>query len=258
MKCPVVQRYLLRLEHPDRPCQSVRDHLSHCPACRKAHAGLRQLEGEVRHLPVPESNAKAPFVQQFRGAMIGKSPTRERNWLPWQVRDRARRKLALAASLAAGIVLFAIGWAVLHRATNSVKPSAPLTAGARERQKLQHDLNRSLARAHSDTERLDVYSSRLKSLDLQKLAEKSTEEELTEIVGFYRTEFMEGLLKTAADLPAEERKDALISLATQLVAVAVDADNAVPYCEDEAKADQLRILASAARQGASDLRALVA
>src|SRR5262249_43844144 len=104
MKCPVVKRYLFRLENPDRPCQAVRDHLSRCAPCHALHAGLLKMEHDVRLLQVPHSATKESFVRQFQSGTLGSPKSVKEGWLPWQLRDRASRKLALAASLAAAIV----------------------------------------------------------------------------------------------------------------------------------------------------------
>jgi hypothetical protein len=251
MKCPVIKRYLLRLENPDRPCQAVRDHLSRCPACRSTQEGLLQLENEVRLLPLPESDAKVPFLRNFRGGKIGASPAADRHWLPWQVRDRARRKLALAASLAAGIVLFAIGWGILHR----TREPGPKPTPQPSVQSLQ--LQRDLSTARSNSERIKVYSSHLKSLDLLKVAKESSDEELSETVSFYQGDFLPGLLAEAKEVPEENRKEMLASLAVQLESKAGEADYAARY-QNDSKAEKLRTFAVAARKGAADVRSLMA
>jgi hypothetical protein len=255
MKCPVVKRYLLRLSNPDRPCQSVRDHLSRCPTCRTAQEGLLQLENEVRLLPIPESENKLVFVRQFRGGKVGTVPGSESRWLPWQVRDRARRKLALAASLAAGILLFVTVWALVHRSGN-VDVSSAENPVAVHRQKLQRELKSALADAHSTSERVAVYRSKLKSLDLIKVAKDSSEDELTETVGFYRDEFMNGLLQEAGDVPVDDRKVVLTSLAEQLDATAEAAKYSARY-QNESKAMQLNLLAAAANKRADEVRAMI-
>ncbi len=177
MKCPVVKRYLCRLENPERPCQAVRDHLIHCGGCRKVQEGLLQLENQVRLLPIPESDAKLPFLSLFRGGRVGKAPVTDRHWLSWQVRDRARRKLALAASLAAGIVLFAIGWFILQH-TKVPTPVVKITVAEAKRQSMHAQLNTALdplPKKIKYAERIQVYEDHLKSLNVAGVAKESTE-----------------------------------------------------------------------------------
>jgi hypothetical protein len=256
MKCPVVKRYLFRLENPDRPCQAVRDHLTHCDACRKVQDGLLQLENQVRLLPLPESDAKLPFLSQFRGGTLGNAPAMDRHWLPWQVRDRARRKLALAASLAAGIVLFAIGWFILQHANRQAPVVNTPSVAEVKRQHLQDQFKVALKNAGTYSERLQVYESQLKSLNVAGVAKESTDEELAGIMAFYQDDLLKDLANEARGVPIGHRGELLTSIVDQLEITAQLADRSAEYY-DGAKAKQLQAFAVAARKGADDLRLVI-
>jgi hypothetical protein len=256
MKCPVVKRYLYRLENPDRPCQAVRDHLSHCGGCRKAQEGLLQLENQVRLLPIPESDAKLPFLSQFRVGTIGHAPATDRHWLPWQVRDRARRKLALAASLAAGIVLFAIGWFIFQHANRSAPVVNTPTVAVIKRQHLQDQLKVALEDAHSYSERLQVYEEQLKLLNVEGVAKESTDEELKGIVAFYQEDFLKDLVTEAKGVPIGHRGELLRPIMERLDLTAQLADRNAEY-HDGLKAKQLRAFAVSARKSVDDLQLVI-
>ena len=67
MKCPVVKRYLLRLENPERPCQAVRDHLIRCAAC---HAVDKKIVGpayqDVAAKYKDDKDASAKLAQKVK------------------------------------------------------------------------------------------------------------------------------------------------------------------------------------------------
>lgn len=122
MNCSAAQRCLFELERPSQPSDAVRAHLASCADCRAYQRRIVELERSVAQLPVPDSSAaRSAFVRKLREE--GFEP-----WRPelisfeaakpsprWQVRERGKRKLAMASALAAGLVLLAMGvWAWKH------------------------------------------------------------------------------------------------------------------------------------------------
>jgi len=159
----------------------------------------------------------------------------------------------LAASLAAAIVLFAVSWFVLQRVSGPApRPQGPDRATVK-REELKKDLQVALKNAKSNTDRVGVYESQLRSLNLAKIAKDSTDEELSGIVAFYQDDFFKGLLAEANDVPIGHRQELLISLANQLYTTAVDAELTARN-QDGAKAEQLRTLADAAKECRDELR----
>lgn len=117
MTCQDIRDQLLGCERPDRPGPAASAHLRACGPCRAWVRRLARLERAIPRLPVavpavPPSLFEAlepvgPLVRLHRPA----GPDR---------REGARRKLALASSLAAALLLFALGlWAWPHLRTET-------------------------------------------------------------------------------------------------------------------------------------------
>jgi hypothetical protein len=113
MSCISIRQRLLASERPDRPAADAARHVAGCPDCRAWLRRLVRLEQRLSLVPVPPSVPPPALLAMLRSApadALVKTPALLR-----AVRPRAeggRQKLALAFSLAAALVVFAIGWSI--------------------------------------------------------------------------------------------------------------------------------------------------
>jgi hypothetical protein len=244
MNCELLQRRLLNLERPDRPPAEVLAHLAACPSCREWQRRLVRLEQRVALLPVPASTGKAEFLVRLRaGAWF--APVRQPNGaaIRGQRRDFALRKLALATSLAAGLVLFAVFWWALQWSPSEQKLPDDLLA-----QLVQHDM--ALARADNQTNRLKELAATAEDVHAQAglLCRMKCADDLAELASWYR-QVVEKLPQQAQGVATGDSESIVQRLSQaenesrKLVA------GAPPDC-----AAPLRDMASAAREAAGRLR----
>src|SRR5262249_52629854 len=125
-------------ERPDVPTGPAARHLIDCPTCRAWHYRLTRLERQLARLPAPASEPPAALLAAFRpagGPVLLRVP-RSGEHRAARAKELGRRKLALGASAAAALALFAVGrWALPARGPGGVAPSpfAALSATDRDR-----------------------------------------------------------------------------------------------------------------------------
>jgi predicted anti-sigma-YlaC factor YlaD len=105
MTCDRVREQLLACETPERPGATLSAHLRECPACQVWLRRLVRLERQLPQVPV-----EVPPVPAALFEALELRPTRLPSATPARSREGARGKAALASSLAAALLLFAIGW----------------------------------------------------------------------------------------------------------------------------------------------------
>jgi hypothetical protein len=261
MNCPAIQRYLLRVENPNRVSARVRDHLEGCPSCQAWHHGLVQIENDVLLLPIESSEAKSAFMQKFVRGTVGVPSVTARSWLPWQARERARRKLAFAASLAAALLLFALGWWIVQRAKDS--PAVQEKAQPESIVKWRQDVDGKLARAKTPRARLDIYRETVNHLSkaLSKKEEAMSGDELASFVDVFDETVVRGGMVAEAEklspaLSPAERKEIFTPLVEKLEELSAEAKYRARYREGT-DALQLTKLALAAENGARKLGNLI-
>jgi hypothetical protein len=281
MKCSVLQRQLLELERPDHPPIELLTHLARCPACRAWQRHLLQLETDVRQLPMPASTTRDDFLRRL---LIGTSastpgpepipelapppdlPTPERGTLPLRSfrpplgrRERGVRKLALATGLAAGLLLFVLGWTAWLLPTNpldtkqanSKQPAPdPLLAAL-----VKHNLH--LAATAKPRERVETLAALAEELhgEMRSLAHAGTAEDLKTLAALYEKVVRQGVLEQAGRLPAGQRQQVLKPIAGRLSLVSNEAEQlATEVAADRVEA--LQSMAKAARDVKEKLLAL--
>ncbi len=108
MNCQETRDHLLRCERPDRPGPAPSAHLVGCDPCRAWLRRLVRMEKAVARLPVDVPPVPAELFAALEPAPL----VRPRLHQPEGRRDWGRRKVALVSSLAAALLLFALGlWA---------------------------------------------------------------------------------------------------------------------------------------------------
>jgi hypothetical protein len=123
MSCKKVRDQLLACETPERPGAALSAHLRHCPACQVWLRRLLRLEQQLPQLLVPVPPVPASLFEALEWRPLGLSSV---STAP--ARERARSKAALASSLAAALLLFAVGWWLWpHLGDASSKPPRSYT-----------------------------------------------------------------------------------------------------------------------------------
>src|SRR5262249_51386734 len=136
MKCDQVQNDLLNSERPDRPGAEMRLHLAGCDDCRALYNRLVDAERALSQLAVPPSTRRDDFVGQVLRGDIVMPPSVPLSLLrPGRsAKERGLQKLAAAIALAAGLLVFAVGWWALPRNNqNLLALPDPLTLRQQER-----------------------------------------------------------------------------------------------------------------------------
>jgi hypothetical protein len=270
MKCSVLQRQLLELERPDHPPVELLTHLARCPACRAWQRHLLQLESEVRQLPVPASTTRDDFIRRL---LVGTSaavpgpepvpalspPPPERGTLPIRPlrttlgrRERGVRKLALATGLAAGLLLFVLGWTALLMPPRSpdTRPPGKQAAAADPFLAALVKHNMRLAATAKPRERVETLAALAAELhgEMRSLAhaENSTPEDLKTLAALYEKVVREGVLERAGQLPVEQRQQVLRPIADRLSREANEAEQLAAEVAAD-RAEVIKSMAAAAR-----------
>lgn len=260
MTCEATRKQLLSLERPDRPPAAVRPHLAECAACREWVSNLADLESRVAELPVPSSEAaKARVLKQLREPPPVLDTFRvEIPTLPFTPpKERGLRKLAFALSLAAAVVMIAVGLSFLQR-----QSAAPQVAGATqtpaEHQKWLKELRAlKLAKADTPRQKVEVLAEFADDL-LRKIRQAGTlppAEELQLLAAVYNETLRDELLTHARAVSPNEQRVLLPRLATEMGRTESEFARLASEAP-EAEAAQLRQIAAAAHECDQALRQL--
>jgi hypothetical protein len=258
VNCTVIQRRLLAAERPDQPPAEIKGHLAQCPACRAWQRRLVQMEQLIPQLPVPSSTAKESFLQWMKD----ESGKRGQNALiqppafishPFK-KERALRKLSLAFTLAASLLVFALAWWSWPHNPDA----APPDMARKEQAKLEQRLSNSL--------RLDTAKERVLRLarladevhgEAHKLADNS--ERLEQWSQFYARVVGQHLIEQARQLSPEDRQAVLEKIALRLAEAESEATRLAAQCQAAAprSATAWQRIAFISQKGERDLRALL-
>jgi hypothetical protein len=256
MSCEATRRQLLNAEHPDRPVPALRPHLAECASCRDWLFNLTEIESRVPYLHVsPSDSAKARLLKQLRETpLVPESMRVVAPVLPFTPpKERGLRKLAVALSLAAAVVLLAVGLSVWPRHGARPEPVATVRVDTVNRMRELRD--RRLAKAQTPREKVEVLAEFADDL-LQGVREPNSLpalERLEMLAGLYEDTVGKELLTQASAVPPGEQRALLPRLASELgriesefsrLAAASGPDEAAP----------LRRIAAAARDSDRRLR----
>ncbi|HEY7328218.1 MAG TPA: hypothetical protein VH592_11285 [Gemmataceae bacterium] len=258
MNCTVIQRRLLAAEHPEQPPAEIQNHLAQCPSCRLWQRRLIQMERLIAELPVPASTAKEQFLERIKDPAAGRAQhalVHPSAFLfhPFK-KERGLRKLSVAFTLAASLLLFALAWWSWPH--NPIVP--PPDISTKEQAKLEQRLKDSL--------RVDATKERV--LRLAKLADE-VHGEARELVGnserleqwsrFYSRVIGQHLIEEARQLTGEDRQAVLPDIASRLTKAESAASRLATQCKAAAprSAAAFQHIALTSQKGERDLRALV-
>jgi hypothetical protein len=257
VNCTVIQRRLLAAEHPEQPPAEIQNHLAQCPSCRLWQRRLIQMERLISQLPVPPSAAKELFLE----GMKGEGRRREHAALvhpssfllhPFK-RERGLRKLSVAFTLAASLLVFALAWWSWPH-----NPVAPPDSTRYEQAKLEQRLSSSLL---VDTPKECV-------VRLAKLADEihgearalvDNSERLEQWSQFYSRVVGEHLIAQARKLTPEDRQAVLADIASRLVKAESEATRLATQCKINAprSAAAFQKIALVSQKGERNLRELM-
>jgi hypothetical protein len=257
VNCTVIQRRLLAAERPEQPPDEIQGHLAQCPSCRLWQRRLIQMERLIAHLPVPASTAK----EQFLASMMGEGRRGPQGALvrpsafilhPFK-KERGLRKLSLAFTLAASLLIFALAWWSWPH-----NPVPPPQVKRTELARLEQRLSNSL--------RVDTTKERV--LRLAKLADEvrseardlvDNSERLEQWSRFYSRVVGQHLIEHARQLASDDRQAVLSDIALRLAKAESDASRWATQCQAAAprSAAAYQQIALASQKGEKDLRALL-
>ena len=250
MKCSTFQTYLLAVESPDRPPVDVQAHLTECSACREWQRQLLQVERHVRALPVPRSAAKGDLLRKVLSAPALPARRGALN------KDRGLRKLSVAVSLAAALLLLALGlWVWRHEPVRRTAPAAPGPYALLNNLMAPTLRLASGASAGDKIEALAAVAGDLHG-ETRLLARANVPQELRLLARMYQRVVDEITLQQVRDLPAAEHARVLPPIAGRLAWAEGEAERLAAEVP-EASADPLRDIAAAARDGDQRLSALL-
>jgi hypothetical protein len=288
MKCRTCQHSLLMSGDPELPSREVADHLRECPTCREWQRRLLRIEGNVARIPVPPSRAKEALVRQLLEPDVvlptppAIVPLRRRPW----------GKIALGAGGLAAAVLLVVGGIFLGQLlSRALRPgtSPPVARAPEERSPprkkapgpvlstepekkpaaepprpaptlmarvLACDLK--LAEAKSPRQRVEILAALADELqgETRAVAGVAGTKELQELAQLYEKVVRDGVVARALRLPAAERRQVLEPITEQLSRTRRDL-RMLARAERREAAEPLRLIAAAARDGDSRLRALM-
>ncbi len=244
MNCDLLQRRLLTLEDPGRPPAEMREHLAGCSACRSWQLRLLDLERSVPLLPVPPSAGRDAFV----GRLLAGARTRPAGTRRQLSREQVLRKVALVTALAAGLLMFFIGFSAWQWPTTGPARFAKGHGDAFLARLLGHDLD--LAQTADARRRLRSLTGLADALSGQAgpLARAGADEDLGTLAGLYGRVLQDGILHQASAARAER-----VRAADQLDEEARHADELAGGLADPCAAP-LREMAEAARKAEEGLR----
>lgn len=257
MNCTVIQRRLLAVERPEQPPAEIQGHLAQCPSCRLWQRRLIQMERLVSQLPVPPSTAKEQFLERMKdeGGRMNKTflihPS-SFNLHPLK-KERGLRKLSLAFTLAASLLVFALAWWSWPH-----DPVPPPNSAQYEQAKLEQRLSNSLF----------VDTPRERVVRLAKLADEihgeasdlvDNSERLEQWSRFYSRIVGQDLIEQARQLTPQDRQAVLTDITLRLAKVESEAMRLATECKTAAprSAAAFQRIALASRKGERDLRHLM-
>lgn len=221
MNCEVLQRRLLSSERPDRPSADSAAHLADCAACREWLMRLLQMERALPYLPVPAAEAaRSALVRRILAQKTAKSRgTTERrrpsiamvlgSWImDPHASPRRRAAAGLVAGVAAALLLFVIGWLVLEGGNNP----GPVKVPDKAVDPLVLELRRhkvEVTDTKNPRDRLTAMANAADELRGHVVVRAGGDEELIALATLYTRVLEEGVVKAAAALADEDRREIL-------------------------------------------------
>lgn len=262
MNCTVIQRRLLAAERPEQPPAEIQDHLAQCPSCRLWQHRLIRMERLIAQTPVPPSTAKEQFLERMKeeGKRMNKPilvPPSSFLLHPFR-KERGLRKLSVAFTLAASLLVFALAWwSWPHNPI--VPPEMRRLEQARlEQIKLEQRLSSSLL-VNTPKDRVVRLAELADEIHGEARALVDKSERLEQWSRFYSRVVGQHLIEQARQLTPEDRQAVLADIASGLARAESEAARLATQCKISAprSAAALHQIALVSQKGERDLRELM-
>ncbi len=267
MNCTVIQRRLLAAERPEQPSAEIQNHLAQCPSCRLWQRRLTQMEGLIAQLPVPASMAKEQFLEMMEGRRIragsvsdgGASPVAYASGSysslvlhPFK-KERGLRKLSVAFTLAASLLVFALAWWSWPH-----NPVPPSESRQYVQARLEERLSSSLG-VDTPKERVVRLAKLADEIQGEALALVDNSERLEQWTQFYSRVVGQHLIEQARQLMPEDRQAVLADIAWRLTKAESDATRQATQCKSSSprSAAAFHQIALISQKSERDLRELM-
>ena len=257
MNCTVIQRRLLAAERPEQPSAEIQNHLTECPSCRLWQRRLIQMERLIAQLPVPPSTAKEQFLERMNeeGKRMNKPILVPPSsfLLPPFKKERGLRKLSVAFTLAASLLVFALAWWSWPH-----NPVPPPESGQYVQAKLEERLSSSLG-VDTPKERVVRLAKLADEIHGEALALVGNSERLEQWSQFYARVVGQHLIEQARQLMPEDRQAVLADITTRLAKAESKARYLATQCESSSprSAAAFQQIALVSQKGEHDLRHLM-
>jgi len=257
VNCTVIQRRLLAAERPEQPSAEIQNHLAQCPSCRLWQRRLIQMERLIAQLPVPPSTAKEQFLERMKeeGKRMNKPIlVHPSSFLlhPFK-KERGLRKLSVAFTLAASLLVFALAWWSWPH-----NPVPPQESRQYVQARLEQRLSSSLG-VDTPKERVVRLAKLADEIHGEALALVGNSERLEQWSQFYARVVGQYLIEQAHQLMPEDRQAVLADIAWRLEKAESDAARlATQYKTSSPRsAAVFQQIALVSQKGERDLRRLM-
>ncbi len=257
MNCTVIQRRLLAAERPEQPSAEIQNHLAQCPSCRLWQRRLIQMEGLIAQLPVPASTAKEQFLERMKdeggrrkqAALVYPSAF----LFPPFKKERGLRKLSVAFTLAASLLVFALAWWSWPH-----NPVPPLESRQYAQAKLEERLGSSLG-VDTPKERVVRLAKLADEIQGEALALVGNSERLEQWSQFYSRVVGQHLIEQSRQLMPEDRQAVLADIALRLTKAESAATRQATQCQSSSprSAAAFHQIALISQKSERDLRQLM-
>ena len=257
MNCTVIQRRLLAAERLEQPPAEIQGHLAQCSSCRLWQRRLIQMERLISQLPVPPSTAKEQFLERMKdeGGRMNKTFLIHPSSLilhPLK-KERGLRKLSVAFTLAASLLVFALAWWSWPH-----NPVPAPNSAHYEQAKLDQRLSNSLL-VDTAKERVERLAKLADEIHGEARALVGNSERLEQWSQFYSRVVGQQLIEQARQLTPEDRQAVLADIALRLAKAESEATRLAAHCRVTAprSAAAFHQIARVSQKGERDLRDLM-
>ncbi|MBL8793380.1 MAG: hypothetical protein JNM56_05730 [Planctomycetia bacterium] len=254
MNCTAIKRRLFALTDPADPPAGILAHLRDCAGCREAQVRLIQMEGQIPHVPVPASSAKAALAAKFRGetTLWDRAQFHLRTVERWHV---------VTVGMAASLLLFFLAWSLAPHEQPIVKTRQPSSAPDVLLVRLvEHNLSLALVEApRQQVETLSQLAEDLRgqSDPLLRYGDGlEGKESLKDLADWYG-QVVRMSVARARRVPPRERRDVLDPIVKQLGAAHDDAQQRAQQLHNVSADHPLCIIAFAAGNAREQLDVLL-
>ncbi|HEY3787473.1 MAG TPA: hypothetical protein VGL71_01405 [Urbifossiella sp.] len=266
MNCQSLQNRILALPDPRQVPETLREHLSACPACSAWWKQAIRLERLLAQLPAPAapSDKKAALIDELTaaGPVIRSIPAIPRpSGRSIFVRAWSQPAVRTIAGLAAAILIVVSGWMMTRPGPGpegivKEKPRDPFLEKI-----VQRDL--ALAQAKSSEQRLEVLGTLADDLsaEARSLSKIANPDELRDLSGMFQKVVNDGIVEQVRRIPEHaltqtQKRELLQKLSAKLDDAGQQAERAALESPTHSQ-PALKTISTTARDGQEKLKAIL-